>query len=80
MATISVRNLSEHAKETLGKRAKMKKCLLEAEVHTTLDRDAQPFDIDAWIADVRALRMTHQWKLPKGMDSLSLLREERESW
>jgi plasmid stability protein len=80
MATITVRKLSDHAKETLGERAKKKKRSLEAEVRTILEREAQQFDIDAWIADLRALRKDYRSKLPEGVDSLSLLREERDSW
>jgi plasmid stability protein len=80
MATITVRKLNEKTRETLGERAKKKKRSLEAEVRAILDREAQQFDIDAWIADVRALRNSHRWKLPEGVDSLSLLREERDSW
>jgi plasmid stability protein len=80
MATITVRKLSEQTKQALGERARKKKRSLEAEVRAILDREAEQFDIDAWVADVRTLRTTHKWKLPEGKDSLSLLREERDSW
>ncbi|MEY2925599.1 MAG: hypothetical protein RL367_76 [Pseudomonadota bacterium] len=80
MATITVRNLSDHAKDVLGANAKKQKRSLEAEVRTILEREAQQFDVESWIADLRALRLKHQWKLPEGIDSLSLLREERDSW
>ena len=80
MATLTVRKLDDTTYENLGKRAKLHNRSLEAEVRDILDREAKAFDMAAWIAEVRAIRMQGLTPLPDGMTSLELLREERDSW
>lgn len=80
MATLTVRKLSDETYEGLGLRAKKNHRSLEAEVRDILDREAKAFDMTAWIAEVREIRARNPIKLPDGMTSLDLLREERDSW
>lgn len=80
MATLTVRKLADDTYRTLGERAKHNKRSLEAEVRDILDREAKDFSVEAWIAELRALRAGDPLKLPEGMDAVSLLHEERDSW
>lgn len=79
MATLTVRKLDDSTYENLGKRAKANNRSLEAEVRDILNREAKAFDIQAWVAEVRAIRALSK-PVPNGTTSLDLLREERDSW
>jgi plasmid stability protein len=81
MATLTIRKLDDGVYARLGDRARAHNRSLEAEVRTILEREAtQPesFDIDAWLAEARALRRRTP-PLPDGRSSLDILRDERES-
>lgn len=80
MATLTVRKLDDETYKTLGRRARRNNRSLEAEVRDILDREAKDFNLEAWIAELRAFRARNPLKLPEGMDAVSLLREERDSW
>jgi hypothetical protein len=76
MATLTVRRLDDKVYAKLGERAKRNNRSLEAEVRTMLE--AQTFDVDEWITDLREFRkQTPLHHLP-GEDAVSVIRAMRD--
>jgi hypothetical protein len=76
MATLTVRRLDDKVYAKLGERAKRNNRSLEAEVRTMLE--AQAFDVDEWIAEVRTRRELIRTEHGPMQDSVSLIRAIRD--
>jgi plasmid stability protein len=81
MATITVRNIDDTAYENLNKIAHANNRSTAAQIRKMIDdlSTVRMSPEDA-IASLMAFRAKANWTLPAGTDSLSLLREERDSW
>jgi hypothetical protein len=76
MATLTVRRLDDKVYAKLGERAKRNNRSLEAEVRTMLE--AQTFDVDEWITEVRTRRELIRTEHGPMQDSVSLIRAIRD--
>jgi hypothetical protein len=77
MATLTVRRLDDKVYAKLGERAKRNNRSLEAEVRTMLE--AQAFDVNEWIADLRDFREHTPLRHAPGEDAVSVIRAIRDA-
>lgn len=81
MATLTVRDIDEADYENLQLTARKNNRSTAAQVRGMLsDLRKRQVHAEKAIADLKAFRERSNWKLPEGMTSLDLLREERDSW
>jgi plasmid stability protein len=80
MATLTVRDIDEAELAGIAEDAKRNKRSLSAEVREMIAERNKQRGRKLAVAEFLAYTKQHPLKLPKGMTSLDLLREERDSW
>ena len=80
MPNLAVRDIDPDHYEALAEQAKDNRRSVAAEVREWVAEIAERRRGKQRVADMMALRDKVNWKLPDGMTSLDLLREERDSW
>ena len=80
MATVTARKVDDDDYNALAKIADELGHSVSEELRLMIAERVRKRRADAAVADLLAFTKEHPLKLPKGMTSLDLLREERDSW
>lgn len=80
MSSLAVKDIAPEHYQALVDEAKDNKRSVAAEVRDWVAEIAKRRQGKLRVAEMIALRDKVDWKLPDGMTSLDLLREERDSW
>ena len=80
MPNLAVRDIDPEHYEALTEQARDNQRSVAAEVREWVAEIAKRRRGKQRVAEMKALRDKVNWKLPDGMTSLDLLREERDSW
>jgi macrodomain Ter protein organizer (MatP/YcbG family) len=80
MATATARNVDDRDYAVLGEMAQENGRSISEELRTLIAEATRRRKVKKVVADMRALAQRNPLRLPDGMTSLDLLREERDSW
>ncbi len=80
MGTLTVRNIEDDLLARTAAAAKRNNRSLSAEVRALMAESDRKRRVEKLLAEMREFRERNPLKLPEGMTSLDLLREERDSW
>ena len=80
MGTLTVRNVDDGLLARTTEAAKLNKRSLSAEVRELMAESDRKRRVANLREEMREFRKRNPLKLPDGMTSLDLLREERDSW
>lgn len=80
MATVTARNVDDRDYAELNELAEKNQRSVSAELRALIAEAVQRQRAEKIVAEMRAFRQRNPLKLPEGMTSLDLLREERDSW
>jgi plasmid stability protein len=80
MGTLTVRDIPDNQLAGLAEDAKRNNRSMSAEVRELIAERDRKRRLAQILAEMREFRKRNPLKLPDGMTSLDLLREERESW
>jgi plasmid stability protein len=80
MATATVRNVDDRDYATLGEIAQQHGRSISEELRALIAEAARKRRIELLITQIRETRERNPIRLPDGMTSLDLLREDRNSW
>ncbi len=80
MGTLTVRNVDDGLLARTAEAAKQNNRSLAAEVRELMTESDRKRRVDKLLVEMHEFRKRNPLKLPDGMTSLDLLREERDSW
>lgn len=80
MGTLTVRNVDDGLLARTTEAARRNNRSLSAEVRELMAESDRKRRVEKLLAEMHAFRKRNPLKLPEGMTSLDLLREERDSW
>jgi macrodomain Ter protein organizer (MatP/YcbG family) len=80
MATATARNVDDRDYAVLSEMAQENGRSISEELRTLIAEATRRRKVKKVVADMRALAQRNPLRLPDGMTSLDLLREERDSW
>ena len=80
MGTLTVRNVDDGLLARTTEAARRNNRSLSAEVRELMDESDRKRRVEKLLAEMHEFRKRNPLKLPEGMTSLDLLREERDSW
>lgn len=80
MATATIRKVDDRDYATIGEMAEEHGRSISEELRSVIAEAARKRRVEKLLAEMHEFRKRNPLKLPDGMTSLDLLREERESW
>ena len=80
MGTLTIRNIDDSHLARLAEDARRNKKSVAAEVRDMIAQRDRERRGEKLLAEMREFRKRNPLKMPEGMTSLDLLREERDSW